>query len=514
MFERKSRLCYLFLLSALLFWQSVSSCLAADPLYFKDGSSDRYEDSGYPIYSPPLPPSEFLFEDQKKLAEAIGDDLSKFVEFVDSDVSVSEGVMCPLKPWSKEEKEDITGILSCLLRRGPGVLVRAAATGPVKLARAASFKGSTAFGNRSNSFVEEVAPLAAAHECSIVLSDRFFRCNQQAHGLIHELVHIADSGDRTAFSKEWATFALPEISKIRKMVAPMNRRQIASYQRNFRKQGEWPSLYATVNLREALAEYMSEYVMGTEFAVKPEFITKIGAPFLSPTDNDLKWLSSVQSGMALMGRKDYKNAISRFDQAIELVPWSPVPYLFVAHCSAHAGKDFARSDKSIGKAIACFDEAGIPPQEPDTKLLVPLRASVLAEQGDFTAALKLLDQVLLESPDYREALALRSWCRYQRGLLWQAADDYYLAKCGPDDYKWARFIAPSGLGGIVRDTTYGGSPERRSSDAERRSIILSIKKIMASEKSGNKNLALAQYNATVKKVDALERRLSLGRSPK
>jgi len=327
-------------------------------------------------------------------------------------------------------------------------------------------------------------------------------------------VHIADSGDRTAFSKEWATFALPEISKIRKTVGLMNRRQIASYQKNFRRQGEWPSLYATVNLREALAEYMSEYVMGTDFVVKPEFITKIGAPFLSPTENDLKWLYSVQFGMALMGRKDYENAISRFDEAIELVPWSPVPYLFVAHCSAHAGKDFARSDKSIGKAIVCFDEAGIPPQEPDTKLLVPLRASVLAEQGDFTGALKLLDQVLLESPDYREALALRSWCRYQRGLLSLAADDYYLAKCGADDYKWARSNAPSSLGRIIDDTAYGGSLERRSSEAERRSIILSIKKILTSEKSGNKKVALAEYNATVKKIDALERKLSCGRRAK
>lgn len=516
MFKQSPPRSYLFLF-ALLLWHP---CLAAefsspqDELkFFRAGSANRYEDSGKPIYTPSLPSSEFLNPEQKKLAETLGDDLNQFVEFVDSDSRIGEGVKCPLKAWSKEEKDDITRILRCLLHRGPGVLVRAAATGPVKLARAATFKGSTAF-NKGDSFMEQEAPLAAAHECSIVLSDRFFRCDQQAHGLIHELVHIADSGDRTAFSKEWAAFALPEISTIRKKTRLMSYKQMAGYQNDFRNSGEWPSLYATVNMREALAEYVSEYVMGTEFSLKPEFITKIGAPFLSPGESELKWLRSVQFGMVFMGRKDYATAIPRFEEAIELAPWSPMPYLFVAHCSVHSDKDYSKSDKMIGKAIACFDAAGIPPQEPDTKLLVPLRASVLAEQGDYTTAIKLLDQVLLESPNYREALVLRSWCRYHRGNLSQSAQDYYLAKCGADDYYWALFNAPASRaearGGIVSGAASGG----HSIDEDRRSITTAIKKIGTYEKDGHKKLALAEYNATVKRIEALERKLAGSRIAK
>jgi|AGTN01.1.fsa_nt_gi hypothetical protein len=534
MLKRKSPIrSYLLLLSALLIWRPVSSFAATENVssaeisstaqtslsvaepsfsehelsFFRAGSANRYEDSGSPIYSPSLPPSEFLNAEQKKLGETLGDDLSKFVEFVDSDSAVAEGVKCPLKPWTKDEKDDITRILTCLLHRGPGVLVRAAANGPVKLARAATFRGSTAF-SKGNSFMEDEAPLAAAHECSIVLSDRFFRCDQQGHGLIHELVHIADSGDRTAFSKEWAGFALPEISKIRKNTSTMSVRQMATYQNEFRKAGDWPSLYATVNMREALSEYMSEYVMGTEFTLKPEFITKIGAPFLAPTANDLKWLSSVQSGMLLMGKKAYATAVPKFEEAIELAPWSPMPYLFVAHCSVHWDKDYSKSDKMIAKAIACFDGAGIPAQEPDTKQLVPLRASVLAEQGDYMTAIKLLDQVLLESPNYREALVLRSWCRYHRGNLSQSAEDYYLAKCGADDYSWALFNAPASRAetrsGIVNGAASGG----RSIEEDRRSIALAIKRILHYEKVGHKKLALAEYNSTVKKIEALERKLA------
>lgn len=483
----------------------------SDLSYFRDGSLKRYEDSGSPIYSPTLPSFDYLDQSQREIGRAMTGNLSNYFQFVDDDESVKKGLECRLKPWTNQEKADVVRILDCVIHRAPGIVRRTTSGGPIKLCRVSTFKGSTVFGE-SNSALEESAPLAAAHEStmSIALSDRFFRCDQQGHGFVHELVHLADLGGRTAFSKEWAAFALPEITKIRKKTRLMSYKQMANYQKELRSGGQWPSLYASVNLREALAEYLGEYVIGTGFVATPEFVQKVGVPFLNPSKDEIDWLSNFRTAMLAMGAHEYTEAVSKFQNSIKVAPWCPMPYLYTAHCMVHGDKDYTLADNMIGKAISCFDAAGIPALEPDTKLLVPLRAAVLAEKHDYNAAVRLLDQLLTDTPNNREALILRSWCQFYRGLFSQSASDYYLAHCNADDISWALFNAPASRA-AVRSGITGGA---QSVDEDRRSITDSIKQIETLEKQGKKKVALSEYNATIKKIEALERKLAQSRIAK
>jgi tetratricopeptide (TPR) repeat protein len=354
-------------------------------------------------------------------------DLSRLEIHVDSRYSYQD--------WTESEKTGIGLIVSKLWQTAPGLLIAAARGKKIAFIRVSTLPFSAA---ETHVTVKDNAGGYAATTApdGILVANRFFVCPTgfQYHGIVHELVHAADYSSRVSFSKEWIDFALPKIEKVRDRFFKSDSYDYYAAAKSISKEKLWPSIYGCENLREALAEYLTTYVEGTDFPVDSNFIAHIAPHILQPSERERSIEEHFLKGRLAYQSHDQELALAEFLSTKELAPTAAEPYAYMSYCYGMK-KDYSRSIELGKKAQAYFEAAGVPIGEPtmmhQTRYLMDCEGYL----HQYDEAKKLLDLMLSAQPDDRDALYKRYWYYRREEQYAAAAQDYYASVCGPQRIK-------------------------------------------------------------------------------
>lgn len=189
-------------------------------------------------------------------------DWTKYVEFRNAEDPTTV-MRTAVKPWTDDEKAQVLELLRTFPDKGEGMLVRAAAFGPMRFYRVADAKANVA--GRDDATV-----YALAHHLSygVYFFDRFFDADLRTDPLFirwtlfHEFAHLADIGPAgLSESAAWAKLVDDRIRRAKADVAalPTTRKEVEI--REAVGRAGVPSYYATFNRSEALAEYATTHLI-------------------------------------------------------------------------------------------------------------------------------------------------------------------------------------------------------------------------------------------------------------
>jgi len=212
-----------------------------------------------------------------------------------------------VKPWTTSEKAIFTRHIRTLLHRAPGLLLSAAGGNKIVVLRISAIRSITEdIGVRIR--LESLQGL-------LLVPDGFFLSNHPLRALIHELLHLADSANHLSYSKDWADFANPIITRIRRKEKGLSRKRSAALEQFNYEHGIWPDFEGCENLREAFASYFTEYVDGTGFPCELVQIKRFSPRFLTPTPEELLFTEHFVNGLVDCDARNFSLARSEFEHA-------------------------------------------------------------------------------------------------------------------------------------------------------------------------------------------------------
>jgi tetratricopeptide (TPR) repeat protein len=404
---------------------SSTVCLQSNAqlLLGSNGGDSSYQIETGTIYSPPLPSPKFLNKSQEvlfdngklKLAELV-----YFADKVDPDKPELSATQLDLKPWSENEKKDVTAILDRLLLIAPGLLISAASGNKLALCRARSLESKNPpFGSH---YLGGAA--ATTCPCAIVLADGFFKSPLQFHGLVHELVHESELGGKISNSEEWVKFMNPIIAKARLKMQMTGGSIRRTLQAGLVTTYNCPSSYSCLNLTEALAEFTAAYVAGSDFNFDPAFINQFANRLLLPKEHNFPLELQFKTGLVAYKNKQYTKACQLLISLIGSEPKFAVTHAYLASCYVRID-DCKQSITRATEAVDCFDSAGVPWGEQDMLFALRLLTTGYGRLHEEDKAKALLDKMLAKIPFDRLALYQRFYIEARRKNCVDAVSDLY-----------------------------------------------------------------------------------------
>lgn len=313
-------------------------------------------------------------------------ELSKYINFDSAPGDFGEPPhVSQFKAWTTSEISTVTADLYKAFDRAPGLFVKIACDGPLKLRRT-----NTLFITEDEilSATKPQDGLACNVSGELVISDKFFRARNRDHILAHELTHAADFGLHVSTSKEWTSFAAPAIREVNNRLKS-NSTSVKQLESQIRQEKLWPSVYGGANYSEALAEYISSYVVDRDFPIDKRIIKSISPKLLKPSKEELQWAISFRRADAAFRGGDYKSAINQLEQLSKLDSDAPLPFQYLAYCYLHENRvdDALRAAEDSER---CYQSAGIDLNDSRHRNLERLRANLLIANARFTDARELL----------------------------------------------------------------------------------------------------------------------------
>jgi len=258
------------------------------------------------------------------------------------------------KPWKESERRLVLDAFAIATNKAPGLMKRATAFRPIRLYRP---KGVT--------FTDALA-VYDAYDNAILFSDGFFRVGtdrNKAHGgFIHELSHLADIGQKVAFSREWT--GLIE-DRIRRVEEGMRQRQGSGnggtgcqFREELALKEGFPSAWASASLVEALAEFVRYTVIPGQQSVPEEIRRFVRQHMLSTDftpDQSMQELDTAHQNLQT-GR--LPEAIRALDRAIALDKGFLLAYGQRAKINA-AKKNIRAQIEDLTQAIKVYPAASL-----------------------------------------------------------------------------------------------------------------------------------------------------------
>ncbi len=239
-------------------------------------------------------------------------------------------------------------------------------------------------------------PYAISGPGFIIFTDTFFAAKNQAHALIHELVHVADCGNRIAYSPEWVKFAQPTICTLRLREQLLTQKGWFWYNTDIQKRNIWPGLYASENLKEALAEYFTAYEEGSEFPIAPVFKETIAHHLIAPTEEELAWRDVMTQATVHFKSQQFEDAMTLFLQAQKIDPSPPTLDYYLAECLTHRVNGPVLALPSISDAVDKLSQLGVAVDEPMLHVALLLKSNILRKKnGKFEEAIVLANRSLV-----------------------------------------------------------------------------------------------------------------------
>jgi tetratricopeptide (TPR) repeat protein len=240
--------------------------------------------------------------------------------------ATSQGPRPPLdlsarKNWTTDEKQRVTEHFRQLGEKGAGLLRRATAYRRLTLYRAnfPSGEGPSAF-----------ATLGGTN--SITFADAYFSSGQPTTVLAHELTHLADYGLMDAGSSEWKQLAGPPCERIRNKISADRSIRLtyaltsdqwgdleAAYGSFARQQG-MPSVYACVNLSDAIAEVVKLAMAGNSMPAAPAIAAFVQQRYLSQDYKPQQRFQDYFDAIALVESGKLDEAIAALTRQLAVSP--------------------------------------------------------------------------------------------------------------------------------------------------------------------------------------------------
>lgn len=254
-----------------------------------------------------------------------------------------------LKAWSGSEKSQVIDDLNSVFKRAPHLIFRCSRSKPINLLRVPRI------------YDEDNCPTSAdafATSQSILFPDAFFADKKTSRHVVHELAHVADASKRVSYSKKWANFASKPMRQVKAEVAQCSVGTDKNLELILRQKNVWPSIYGATNLVEAFAEYMAEFIEGSDYQISDHFKQSIAKPFLAPTKQELTYEQQFTLATDCQEKREYQRAISILTNIISEVPNNPGPYLNLVDCLT-AVREYKRARVVATKCESLFRQAGI-----------------------------------------------------------------------------------------------------------------------------------------------------------
>ncbi|MDX1988203.1 MAG: hypothetical protein SFV17_16075 [Candidatus Obscuribacter sp.] len=253
--------------------------------------------------------------------------------------------------------------------------------------------------------VKHAGFVASSSGGKLLISERFFdgdHKTQQEHELMHELVHLADSACTTAYSREWANFILPRIKAINKIRLLMDGESTRKFEIYLQEQDVLPSLYASVNLREALAEFFCAHFEGKKFQHSKQIVLQV----VSSDTASLESRAIARSAIQASWSHNYQKAIDLCKLVKGLHP--TLAYLIGINESKQGHTQIAL--EAFTSASSLFESLGIDCNEDWFRMCQYEKSKIHIERGEIDRALGSLASILRELPNDRKSLVYSSQC--------------------------------------------------------------------------------------------------------
>ena len=323
------------------------------------------------------------------------------------------------KPWKDPEREKVLGYFAFVKEKAPGLLKRATAFRPIRVYRAKGIIYTT--GGAFNDQLDN----------GILLPDSFFGRDAEMalRPLIHELAHLADLGNKVAHSPEWIGLVENKIDRVK---AKMNQDRVtpdqedgSRLQREIALKEGFPTGYASSNLYEALAEYVSYIVIPDQHPIPNAIHRFVNAKMLSEdfTPDDSMRQLDVAYVQFQTGNLD--EAIRAFDRAIALDPSFGEAYR--QRASAYEAKrQIKEAISDLTRAIALF-----PPS---------LVGAIYRDRGKAWTKIGFAPNAIEDFSNAIKYSATDAWAYFERGRVYQGIKSLDKAVA---DFSEAIRIAPT-----------------------------------------------------------------------
>lgn len=291
------------------------------------------------------------------------------------------------KEWKDEERLQLKSVVRELLAEHRGLFQLATSSEKIRLFRV----GAIVDQESCNSSPYNV--VLRTHDTEILVTDTYFSSPEMAkNAILHELVHVADSGGFLAYSKEFILFVANAVNgerALEQMVSPAESERISAQLRIS------PNLFCLRNQNEALAYFFVDVVDGKNYQI-PSIVLQ---SLRKPTAFSLSKRKHFSCGISKLERaQDTEGAISEFLQVEMMDPITPAPAINLGRCFSKLGKT-KQSVDSYKRAIKKFCATGCSSLEPELVLTKYRLSLELIKLGAFTEAKQLLEEFIPQAPN-------------------------------------------------------------------------------------------------------------------
>jgi hypothetical protein len=325
-----------------------------------------------------------------------------------------------LVPWAEADKQAVRLAIRDAFAKTPWLIAGSGWKHKVAFGRISQTSSSHTFRGST--------PYAISGPGYVIFTDTFFAAKNQAHALVHELVHVADCGNRLAYSQEWVKFAQPTICKLRLREQLLTQKGWFWYDADIQKRNIWPGLYAAENLKEALAEYFTAYEEASKFPIAPEFKDTVAPHLIAPTEDELAWRDVMTQAIMRFKCQQFEAAIPLFLEAQKIDPGPPTLDYYLAECLMHRVNGAELAMPSISQAVDKLSELGVAVDEPMLHVALLLKSNVLRKNGKFAEAVALTNRVLSQNLYDEDARFIRGASENLAGPRGQALQDIYYSR--------------------------------------------------------------------------------------
>lgn len=322
--------------------------------------------------------------------------------------------------WKDKEKEQIIYELETVISAYPGLVLNASSGQSINLFRIKKLDSKLSSRKRSNC-------LATAYpkSKSISISDLYFPNKKKNSNsglyrtLIHELVHLADCGNRYSYSKVWIKAAYPKIREAKFFW----RLRLKSKIHKIAKTNNLPSTYSTKNLRECLAECASTYLAEgyPDTKIAKVFKKKIEPKLLQPTQEECLWSINFIKGQKALQKGNLKLAKNQILKAMKINPSVPElldDYARLLYLEKSYEKGLSVSKQSVKDLDELMKEENYYPSIQRLKH----HAIRLTQLDKFEEAIPYFNKLI--SAGCYEHYKDRAVCYEKMDKLYEAANDY------------------------------------------------------------------------------------------
>ena len=299
-----------------------------------------------------------------------------------------------LKEWDPVEKTQVQMILAEVIDWAPGMLDLACAGEKIPVYRASTKSPGV-------HIVEEA--LAFTGPDGIYFTDGAFNSTTYVfETTVHELIHLADSSKRLAYSKEFEEFAKPYIAEV-----PTRKTNQRSIERQF-EPPEWPRKETCFKLVEVFAEYVSMQHCFRHLPKNEAFEKFLDSKLFHPSRRDIEFAVQYRLAAHAMMAHDPRAALGPLKLCMDMDPSCLMARLHYVDAKMLLHEDFSKCSEMCAELEKQFSDLNVDARDPHCKFLLKGYTSILMKRADFAHAKVCCDKILSVAPHDEYSLVTRA----------------------------------------------------------------------------------------------------------